>query len=83
MGYNMKGFSGFQSSPMKQTKQVIPTRQDSINVIHGKIESLEEDFFNEKVSEAEYNKRMAILSEQEDKIVGGKPGKIKDTNRPR
>jgi len=65
MGYNMNGFSGFGNSPAKQKVQ---SRQDSINTVDAKIEALDEDFFNEKMSKAEYDKKRKALGKTEDAV---------------
>lgn len=96
MGYNMNGFSGFGNSPAKYVSKALSniksdggvgivkknsSRQDSINTYNTKIEALEEDRFNEKITQKQYAAAVAAL--EATRVKGGKKGKIKDTNKPR
>jgi len=67
----MKGWSGFQNSPMKQTQDNNSTLQAErlkrISEIDAKMEALEEDRFNEKITQEEYEKAMKPLRIEEEK----------------
>tara|TARA_R110000744_G_scaffold273572_1_gene386768 strand:+ start:485 stop:775 length:291 start_codon:yes stop_codon:yes gene_type:complete len=96
MGYNMNGFSGFGNSPAKQVSKALSniksdggvgivkkkkSRQDSINTYDAKVEALEEDRFNEKITQKQYDAAVSAL--ETTRVKGGKKGEAKDTNRPR
>ena len=73
MGYTMKRgnsavpFRTLGSSPAKQT-DTQSTRQDSINKIDAKMEALEEDRFNEKITQEDYNEKMKALRVREKEV---------------
>ena len=72
MGYKMNGFSGFGNSPAKQTTDTTDTtstkraRQIKIDEVDAKMEALEEDRFQEKITQEEYDKAMEPLRVQEE-----------------
>ena len=69
MGYKMNGFSGFGNSPAKQTTDTTSTkraRQIKIDEVDAKMEALEEDRFQEKITQEEYDKAMEPLRIQEE-----------------
>ena len=72
MAFKMKGFSPFtkRQDNKKMTKQVRTnfdesSRQKQISAIDAKIEALEEDRFNEKITQEQYDKAMETLRAQE------------------
>ena len=71
MAFKMRGFSPFtKKQDNKTTKQVRTnfdesSRQKAISDVDAKIEALEEDRFNEKITQEQYDKAMETLRAQE------------------
>ena len=72
MAFKMRGFSPFtkRQDNKKMTKQVRTnfdesSRQKQISAVDAKIEALEEDRFNEKITQEQYDKAMETLRAQE------------------
>jgi hypothetical protein len=80
MGYTMKrgnsaiSFKTLGSSPVKQVDPQ-KARQDSINKIDAKMEALEEDRFNEKITQEGYNEKMKALRVREKEVKKALPKK--------
>jgi len=69
MAYKMKGMD-FGNSPLRQktdTTSTQKTRQEKIDEVDAKMEALEEDRFNEIISQEQYDKAMKPLRIQEEK----------------
>ena len=90
MGYNMKGWSGFQNSPMKQTtkksmvelktkidadekNKAFRKRNTAILNNDNAQEQLYYDLENEKISQEEFNIKMAELRKEEKEIKKALP----------
>ena len=86
MGYNMKGWSGFQNSPMKQTvtrgakesmkyekDEAFRKRNTAILKNDNAQEQLYYDLENEKISQEEFNIKMAELRKEEKEIKKALP----------
>ena len=82
MGYNMKGWSGYQNSPMKQTDSTSnkpATRQEKLDTYAGKLGILDEKLFNEEITQVEYDKAVKAL--ESTRVKGGKGTVIKDPTK--
>jgi hypothetical protein len=70
MGYNMRGFSGFGNSPMKQTKETLDVKAGSVaddktKIAEAKAENEGQQIIGKvdrgEISKEEGNKQLAIL----------------------
>ena len=71
MAYKMKGFSGFGNSPAKQTTDdddALIKRSKAVSENDAKIEALENDLLDEKITKEEYDNKMVSIRAEEEKV---------------